>query len=103
MLGVWGDTGRGLVMEGPGPSHPKGKRACSGGWGSTELPLGLEGKKVKRKERDFQANGPITQSPISLTQSSKQRDEDQRGPRSEGQEAVGRTLERSLSTSHPRM
>lgn len=45
--------GRGTVTEGPCPSPPKGKGACSGGWRSTELVLGPEGKRRKRKGRDF--------------------------------------------------
>lgn len=51
--------GRGTVMEGPGPSPPMDKGACSAGQRSTELALGLEEKWAKRKGSDFHAKGPV--------------------------------------------
>lgn len=49
-LGEWGTCGQGHSVEGHGPSPPKGKGACFAGQGSVELVLGLQGKRVERRE-----------------------------------------------------
>lgn len=75
VLGEWGDVDRDTAVEGHGPCPPKGKGACFAGQGSVELVLGLQGKRVKRREGTSRPTKRFTShqhlKKDGLTQSSK--------------------------------
>lgn len=73
-LGVWKGHGQGHSHEGPGPSTPMDKGACSARQRGTELALGLEEEWVKRKGSDFPHQGTCLSCPQDLRAEGRQPD-----------------------------